>query len=87
MKRTDIQKYISKRAERALRHLNKGAKYVQRLERNSYTGREQFQYRLLKEGRVLRGYGFKTFCELEEFLTVTDGGTSVSTYYRLKEEA
>ncbi len=77
---------LSRRAQQALDVLKTGGRFVQRLERNSYTGREQFEYRLLKDrsvGSVVRGVGFKTFCEVGHLLSRCDGGTSVSTYYCL----
>ena len=61
-------------------------RFVCRLERNSYTGREQFAYRLLKEGRVFRGIGLATFYEIKDtFLTICDNNTSVLTYYQLRK--
>jgi hypothetical protein len=62
-----------------------GGKFVCRLERNSYTGREQFAYRLLKEGQVVRGVGLAAFYEIKDtFLIMCDNNTSVSTYYKLR---
>lgn len=78
---------ISNRAKKALDVLADGGRFVCRLERNSYTGREQFAYRLLKEGRVVRGIGLAAFYEIKDtFLSVCDNNTSVSTYYRLRTE-
>jgi hypothetical protein len=77
---------LSSRAKKALDVLADGGKFVCRLERDSYTGREQFAYRLLKEGHVVRGVGLAAFYEIkDEFLTVCDNNTSVSTYYELRK--
>lgn len=76
----------SNRAKKALEVLADGGKFVCRLERNGYTGREQFAYRLLKDGRVIRGVGLAAFYEIkDQFLTICDNNTSVSTYYKLRE--
>ena len=75
---------LSPRARKAYAVLQEGGRYVQRLEKDAWTGREQFQYRLLgKGGAVIKGYGFKVFWELEGLLSRADGGTSVSTYYKI----
>lgn len=77
---------LSPRAQKALDVLAEGGRFVHRLERNSYTGREQFAYRLMKGGSVVRGVGMAAFHELKaEFLAMCDGGTSVSTYYELRK--
>ena len=79
---------LSSRAQKALDILADGGKFVCRLERNSYTRREQFQYRLLKEGHVVRGIGLSAFYEIKDkFLTICDHNTSVSTYYQIRREA
>lgn len=76
---------LSNRAKKALDILADGGQFCCRLERNGYTGREQFAYRLLKEGRVVRGIGLAAFYEIKDvFLTICDGNTSVSTYYKLR---
>ncbi len=76
---------LSARAQKALDILADGGNFVCRLERNSYTGREQFAYRLLKEGRVVRGIGLATFSEIKtKFLSICDNNTTVSTYYQLR---
>lgn len=76
---------LSSRAKKALDVLADGGQFVCRLERNSYTGREQFAYRLLKHGRVVRGIGLAAFYEIKDrFLTICDNNTSVSTYYKLR---
>lgn len=79
---------LSPRAQKALDVLADGGQFVCRLERNSYTRREQFAYRLLKEGSVVRGIGLAAFYEIKDrFLTLAEGGTSVSTYYKLRRVA
>lgn len=78
---------LSPRAQKALDILADGGKFCCRLERNGYTGREQFAYRLLKEGRVVRGIGLAAFYEIKDrFLTISGGNTTVSTYYQLRKE-
>ena len=76
---------ISSRAAKALDVLADGGQVVHRLERNGYTGREQFATRFVINGGVVKGLGFKTRCELEDagFLFVAVNSTSVSTYYKL----
>lgn len=78
---------LSNRAQKALEVLENGGQFVKRLERNNYTGREQFQTRLLLKGSIVRGIGFQTFEELSSMLRPTNGGTSVSTYYALHSQA
>jgi uncharacterized protein YjhX (UPF0386 family) len=79
---------LSNRAQKALDILADGGQFVCRLERNTYNGREQFQYRLLKEGHVVRGIGLAAFYEIkDQFLTICDHNTSVSTYYKLRRAA
>lgn len=78
---------LSNRAKKALEVLADGGQFCCRLERNSYNGREQFRYRLLKEGHVVRGIGLAAFYEIKDkFLTICDHNTSVSTYYKLRAE-
>lgn len=74
---------LSRRAEQALNLLEHGAKFVHRLERNNYTGREQFKYRLISDGHTVKGFGFSTFDELRGMLCPLNGGTTCSTYYGL----
>lgn len=77
---------ISSRARKALDLLANGGRMVVRLERNSYTGREQFETRFLGEnGGVVPGLGVKTKFELEAagFFLSPVHWTSVSTYYKL----
>jgi hypothetical protein len=79
---------ISGRAKKALEILADGGRFVCRLERNNYNGREQFAYRLLKNGQVVRGIGLAAFYEIkDQFLTICDNNTSVSTYYKLRSVA
>ncbi len=79
---------LSNRAKKALDILADGGQFVCRLERNSYTRRDQFQYRLLKDGHVVRGIGLSAFYEIkDQFLTICDHNTSVSTYYKLRMAA
>lgn len=81
--------HISPRARKALDVLADGGRFVCRLERNSYTGREQFAYRLIKGASVCKGFGLSVFYELRDrgFLIIAEAGTSVSTYYKLNTEA
>jgi hypothetical protein len=81
---------LSSRAKLALDVLSNGGRFVERLERNSYTGREQFHTRLLSERHnVMPGVGLKAFYELKNagFLAMTAQGTSVSTYWKLNTVA
>ncbi len=81
---------MSKRAAAALEVLANGGRFVNRLERNSYTGREQFHMRLCRSAAwssVVPGFGHATFCELRDLdLLIRDfgGGSSVSEPYKLK---
>jgi hypothetical protein len=76
---------LSNRAKKALDILADGGRFVCRLERNGYTGREQFAYRLLKDGRVVGGIGMAAFYEVKDgFLALCENNTSVSTYYKLR---
>ena len=78
---------LSSRAQKALDILADGGQFCCRLERNSYTRREQFAYRLLKNGQVVRGIGLAAFYEIKDkFLTICEHNTSVSTYYQLRKE-
>lgn len=76
---------LSNRAKQALEILSNGGEVVHRLERNSYTGREQFATRFVMRGSVIKGLGFATRHELEKagFQFVATNSTSVSTYYKL----
>ena len=78
---------LSTRAQKALDILADGGEFVCRLERNSYNGRDQFHYRLLKECHVVRGIGLAAFYEIkDQFLTICEHNTSVSTFYQLRKE-
>jgi hypothetical protein len=85
---------LSTRAQKALDVLADGGRFVNRLERNSYTGREQFQKRLLTKpgswNSVVRGVGHSAFYELQNagFLVYAEGEwTSVSEVYKLRTGA
>lgn len=82
---------LSRRAEQALEILSNGGEMVHRLERNGYTGREQFQTRFCVSGAwgsAVKGLGFKTRCELEDagFQFIATHHTSVSTHYKLDHQ-
>lgn len=77
---------ISNRASQALNILADGGQFVERLERNSYTGREQWQVRLLNSGRqVVRGIGRAAMRELDSagMLFAADR-FSTASYFGLK---
>lgn len=79
---------LSNRAKKALDVLADGGRFAYRLERNSYTGREQFQYRLTARrcAGVVKGVGMSAFYELQNaglLALCPNEGTSVSTYYKL----
>ena len=74
---------LDARSARAVELLKEGAEFVCRLERDSYTNREQFKYHLLMNGKKVRGFGIATFYDIKNMLVMTNGGTSVSTYYKL----
>ena len=79
---------LSNRAQRALDVLANGGEMVHRLERNGYTGREQFQTRFCTSadwGSVVKGLGFATRCELEKagFHFRIAHRSSVATHYKL----
>lgn len=84
---------LSPRAQKALEVLSNGGRFVNRLERNNYTGREQFHRRLLATkawGSVVRGVGAAAFHELYKagFLEYAAGElTSVSEVYKLRTGA
>lgn len=82
------QPKLSRRAEQALEILANGGEMVHRLERNGYTGRDQFQTRFCTSaawGSAVKGLGFKTRCELEDagFRFIAAYHSSVSTHYKL----
>lgn len=79
---------LSRRAQQALEILANGGEMVHRQERNSYTGRDQFQTRFCASaawGSAVKGLGFKTRCELEDagYRFVPTHRSSVSTSYKL----
>lgn len=79
---------LSTRAQKALDVLADGGRFIHRLERDSYTGRDQFHYRLARNlsTGIVKGVGLAAFYELKdkEFLALCPNeGTSVSTYYKL----
>jgi hypothetical protein len=77
---------LSNRARQALDVLADGGQFAYRLERNRYTGREQWEYRLLDTSKnVVRGIGRAAFRELEAagMLFLADS-FSVATYYGLR---
>lgn len=84
---------LSSRAQKALDVLTDGGRFVHRLERNNYTGRDQFQYRVMPRGaswsNFIKGISLSAFYELQNagFLSLTSEGTSVSTYYKLNTVA
>lgn len=84
---------LSARAQKALEVLANGGRFVNRLERNSYTGREQFHRRLQVTSSwnsTVRGIGHAAFYELERagFLVAAIGEwTSVSEVYKLRTGA
>jgi hypothetical protein len=81
---------MSKRAQQALEVLADGGRFVRRLERNSYTGREQFQFRLVRtpgQWSAVPGIGCAAFYELERlgFLQyATNERTSVTEPFKLR---
>ena len=84
---------LSTRAQKALEVLSNGGRFVNRLERNSYTGREQFHRRLLASASwnsVVKGVGHAAFYELDRagFLAYAPGEwTSVTEVYKLRTGA
>lgn len=84
---------LSARAQKALDVLADGGRFVNRLERNSYTGREQFHRRLLATrswSSVVPGVGGAAFHELDKagFLEYAAGEwSSVTEVYKLRTGA
>lgn len=76
---------LSRRAQQALDLLADGGTVTYKLERNSYTGREQFVRRFRKNGQIVAGLGHATFQELERagFNFVATARWSVGTEYKL----
>ena len=87
------QTNLSPRAKLALGVLASGGRFVMRLERNGYTGRSQFKTRLVDyssgQAATVRGISGATFHELDraDFVQITGEGTSVSTYYKIRDQA
>lgn len=81
-------KQLSPRTRKAIEHLRAGAQFCRRLETNPFTQIDKFQYRLIaRNGTIIKGFGFQTFCELEDkdAFALAGGATSGSTYYKLRE--
>lgn len=86
------QPKLSTRAQQALEILANGGKIQYRLERNSYTGREQFQTRFCygsSWNSVAKGLGHATRAELEKagFRFKPNHRSSVCTEYTLDHSA
>lgn len=80
---------LSNRASRALDVLMNGGRFNYALARNSYTGREQFQWTLrTATGFIVKGYGHSTYHELDAagFMGYgkPSGFTGSSTNYYIK---
>lgn len=89
---TSNQPTLSRRAQQALEVLSNGGELQYRLERNGYTGREQFQTRFCAStawSSAVKGLGHATRAELEKagFRFKTAHRTSVSTHYVLDHAA
>jgi hypothetical protein len=86
------QPKMSKRAAEALEILANGGRFIRQLERNGYTGREQFQYRCTFKaapyGDFARGIGFAAFCELQRLDLIQfdpdNTGSGRQTMYKLR---
>ena len=78
---------MSSRASAALDVLADGGQFVDRLERNSFTGREQWTVRSLDSKRqVVRGVGRAAYRELDKAMMLfTQDRFSTAIYYRLKD--
>lgn len=76
---------LSARAQKALDVLSDGGTFINRLERDSYTGRDTWKYRLqTAEGCIIRGVGMSAFYELQRQGFIANWlQTSVSTHYKL----
>jgi hypothetical protein len=79
---------LSKRAAEALDLLANGGEVQHRLERNNYTGREQFETRFCRTSgwsTAVKGLGFATKRELEAagFRFTVAHRSSVCTSYKL----
>ena len=80
---------LSNRALKALDMLADGGTVSYKLERNSYTGREQFKRRFRFNGQNVAGLGCSTFHELVKagFNFITIHSTSVGQEYKLDKAA
>jgi len=83
---------LSTRASDALNVLADGGSFRYGLETNSYTRREQFQWRLkAANGCTVRGIGGAAYRELVKagiaFRSEASGFTGIATYYRLNPQA
>jgi hypothetical protein len=79
---------LSARAANALNVLADGGSFRYGLETNSYTRREQFQWRLkAANGCTVRGIGGAAYRELAKagfaFRSEASGFTGIATHYRL----
>lgn len=82
---------LSNRAKQALDILGNGGCFTYALERNSYTGREQFQWRLrARNGCKVSGIGRAAYYELNALGFIghgkPNGFTGSSTSYYLNRE-
>lgn len=80
---------LSARATQALEVLSNGGHFSYALERNGYTGREQFKWHLRgKSGGNIRGFGHSTYHELNDLGFIghgrPSGFTGSSTHYYLR---
>lgn len=83
---------LSTRAANALNVLADGGSFRYGLETNSYTRREQFQWRLkAANGFTVSGIGGATYRELVKagfaFRSEASGFTGIATHYRLNTHA
>jgi len=76
---------LSARARKALDVLSDGGTFINRLERDSYTGRDTWKYRLqTATGEIVRGVGMSAFYELRDQGFIANWlSTTVSTHYKL----
>ena len=83
------QPKLSNRAQQALDVLSNGGEMTHLLERNSFTGREQFQTRFKIRGGAVKGLGFATRSELERagFRFKVAHSYSTGTIYKLDHAA
>ena len=77
---------LSSRGQKALNLLKDGGYMVERLERDSYTNKEQFKTRFMdNKMNIIKGLGVKTKFELEDNNINFSiwNTTSVSSYYKI----